>query len=201
MKQKKIISFIAIILAVLFLLGGIHLYRQHTHLYQYMLSIEEEQQALYEHVAVPKYEKVIEKVMTGSQVWRQIQERAQDTVVQVFTQIAAIDMLLPFKTPKQGSAHGSGFFINEEGDIITNAHVVAQARSVWIQIPSLGKRIIDVEVVSISPDRDLALLRVKDGGKEVIRQELGSIPFLSLGDSDLVLWNCGSPKCWLCNSG
>ncbi len=186
MEQKKIITYAAIIMGILLFFAGALLYRQHINLYRYVVSLEEEQQALYEHVSTPKYEKVVEKVMTGSQIWRQIQDLAQDTVVQVFTQIAAIDILQPFKTPKQGSAYGSGFFINDDGDIVTNAHVVAQARSVWIQIPSLGKRIIDVEVVSISPERDLALLRVKGDGIEVIRQELGSIPYLQLGDSDLV---------------
>src|SRR5207249_4901678 len=78
------------------------------------------------------------------------------------------------------------FFINDEGDLITNAHVVNQAPTVWIQIPSLGKQIIDVDVLSVSPERDLALLRVKPEGLKTIRAALGSIPYLSFGDSDTV---------------
>ncbi len=129
---------------------------------------------------------VIEKVVSMGQLWRPVQERVHDTVVQVFTQIAAVDLLQPYKTPSQGAAYGSGFFINEQGDLITNAHMVSQARAVWIQIPSLGRRIIDVEVVGMSPDRDLALLRVTDEGLDIIRKELGAVPYLPLGDSDLL---------------
>ena len=99
-------------------------------------------------------------MLSTNQLWRPVQERVKDTVVQVFAQIAELDLLQPYKTPTQASAIGSGFFINDEGDLITNAHVVDQAKAVWIQIPSLGKRIIDVDVISVSPERDLALLRV-----------------------------------------
>ena len=70
--------------------------------------------------------------------------------------------------------------------MITNAHVINQSRTVWIQIPSLGRRIIDIEVIGMTPDRDLALCRVKPDGLEVIRSALGSVPFLPLGDSDMV---------------
>jgi len=128
----------------------------------------------------------VEKIISTSQAWRPIQDSVTDTVVQVFAQIAEIDLLQPYKTPHQGSACGSGFFINETGDIITNAHVIDQARSVWIQIPTLGKRIIDVDVISVSPERDIALLRVTPDGLDLIKQVLGKIPYLPLGDSDMI---------------
>lgn len=127
---------------------------------------------------------VVEKVVTKGEAWRPIQERVKDTVVQVFSQIAEFNFLEPYKTPAQYSAFGSAFFINDQGDLLTNAHVVNQAKVIWIQIPSLGKRDIDVEVISVSPERDLALLRVKPEGLELIRSVLGSVPYLPLGDSD-----------------
>lgn len=129
---------------------------------------------------------IIEKIVSKSEVWRPIQQQVKDTVVQVFSQIAEFDFLQPYKTPAQYSASGSAFFINEQGDLITNAHVVDQARAVWAQIPSLGKRIINLEVVGVCPDRDIALLRVFPEDVAMLRQELGRIPFLPLGDSDLV---------------
>src|SRR5260221_948383 len=129
---------------------------------------------------------VAEHVITSSQLWRPVQDRVRDTVVQLFVQLSAIDLLEPYKTPQQGSACGSGFFINDEGYLITNAHVVISAKTIWGQIPSLGKHIIDMDVVGISPERDLALLRVTEEGRELITRELGGIPYLPLGDSDLV---------------
>ena len=124
-------------------------------------------------------------VMRG-QPWRPVQEKVRDTVVQIFSQIAEFDWQLPFRTPNQYSARGSGFFINAKGDIVTNAHVVDQAISAWIQIPSFGKRPIEVRILSICPERDLALLRVADEDLALIQQTLGTIPYLELGDSDLV---------------
>ena len=111
---------------------------------------------------------------------------ARDTVVQVFAQIAELDLMQPYKTPTQYGSRGSGFFINEHGHIITNAHVIDQAHAIWIQIPSLGKRLINVIVVGICPERDIALLRVADEDVDYIRSELGYIPYLVLGDSDKV---------------
>lgn len=129
---------------------------------------------------------VIEKVVSTAQLWRPIQEKVCDTVVQIFAHVSAIDLLKPYAPPTQGQVAGSGFFINDQGDIITNAHVVNQGESFWVQIPSLGKRIIDVELISISPERDLAVLRATPKSLEIIREELGAVPFLPLGDSDLI---------------
>jgi len=129
---------------------------------------------------------VVENVVTNIQAWRAVQDRVRDTVVQLFAQVHAIDLLEPYKTPQQGTACGSGFFISDEGYLITNAHVVMSAKTVWGQIPSLGKCIIDMDVIGISPERDLALLRVTQQGRELITKQLGGIPYLLLGDSDLV---------------
>lgn len=126
------------------------------------------------------------KIITSAQLWRPVQEKVKDTVVQIFSQVAAMDLLQPYKTPAQGSVYGSGFFINDKGEIITNAHVVDQAKAVWVQIPSLGKRIIDVDVVGINPDRDLALLRVIPQDLQVIKEILGAVPYLPLGNSDTI---------------
>jgi hypothetical protein len=46
------------------------------------------------------------------------------------------------------------------------------AKTVWGQIPSLGKHIIDMDVIGMSPERDLALLRVTEEGRELISREL-----------------------------
>ncbi len=129
---------------------------------------------------------IIEKIVAKSEVWRPIQQQVKDTVVQVFSQISEIDLLQPYKTPAQYSSSGSAFFISEDGELLSNAHVVDQAKALWIQIPSLGKRIIQVEVVGVSPERDIALLRVLPEDVKVIRNALGRIPYLPLGDSDLV---------------
>ena len=118
--------------------------------------------------------------------WRPVQEKIKDTVVQIFSQVAEFDWLQPYRTPNQYSTRGSGFFINDQGCIITNAHVIDQALGVWIQIPSLGRRLIGVRVVSICPERDIALLCINNEDLDYVKQNLGSIPFLPLGNSDFI---------------
>jgi len=129
---------------------------------------------------------IIERVVTSSQLWRPVQDMVQDTVVQVFSHISALDILRPYSQPAQGSAAGSGFIISKDGYIITNAHVVNQAHSLWVQIPSLGKEILDVELIGVSPERDLALLQLTPESRQKIEAELGEIPYLMLGDSNTV---------------
>ncbi len=131
---------------------------------------------------------IVERVISSSQLWRPVQDKVKDTVVQVFSHVVAPDLILPYAPPSQGGMNGTAFFISDEGHMVTNSHVVAngQAKMVYIQVPSLGKQIIDAEIVGISPDRDLALLKVSDEGLELIRKELGSVPYLPLGNSDLV---------------
>lgn len=121
-----------------------------------------------------------------AQPWRPVQEQVRDTVVQIFSHIAALDIFQPYKTPDQYGASGTGFFIDDQGYIITNAHVVDQAQMVVIQIPSLGKQLLPVDIVGVCPERDLALIRVTEEGRAYIKEHLGSIPYLSLGDSDSV---------------
>lgn len=125
-------------------------------------------------------------VFAHSKVWRDVQKKASDTVVQVFVNSASFNWEEPYKTPKQRKSYGSGFFIDEQGHIVTNYHVVDEAVGIKIQIPSFGKEQFKVEVVGVSPDRDLALLKISKGAFKVITKKLGKIPFLPLGDSDKI---------------
>lgn len=179
------IALLALIIIVPALgLGGYLLYLEQQKVADTIAHMHDASIELAKQIDIPT--QIIEKVVSKTVLWRPIQEQVKDTVVQVFSQIAEFDMLQPYRTPQQYSAVGSGFFINEQGDLITNAHVINQARSVWIQIPSLGRRIIDVEVIGMTPDRDIALLRVKPEGLELIKSMLGGVPCLTLGDSDSV---------------
>jgi serine protease Do len=176
---------ISIFIVIILFLGTFVFY-----LYRNQLKLEHQwEQSQQKNLFVPLNQNnnhISENLISTAQLWRPVQDRIRDTVIQLFVQISAIDLLEPYKTPQQGTACGSGFFINDQAYIITNAHVINSAKSIWGQLPSLGKRIIDIEVVGISFERDLALLRVTEASREMITRELGGIPYLPLGDSDLV---------------
>jgi serine protease Do len=177
--NKQVILNVVVIMAIVGITTGFIFYK-------YQLLEQQVEEMKQSRIVTQNKPTVIETPVAAAQIWRPIQEKVKDTVVQIFSQVAEIDLLQPYKTPAQGVACGSGFFINDQGDIITNAHVIDQARSVWIQIPSLGKRIIDVEVIGISPERDIALLRLMPESLALIKRELSKVPYLPLGDSDLV---------------
>ena len=122
----------------------------------------------------------------GSVDWSRVHTTVRNTVVQVMVHSAVFNWLEPYKTPQQRMGSGSGFFIDESGLLITNAHVIDQFRAVYIQIPHFGKRRFDVDVIGVCPDRDLALLKVIPEDLAIIVRGLGKVPVLKFGDSDLV---------------
>lgn len=128
-----------------------------------------------------------EVAVERSGVWRQVQDRAKDTVVQVFVQTASFNWLEPYKSPNQNKSCGSGFFIDEDGHIVSNFHVIDDAVDIKIQIPTLGKEQFDVEVVGVCPDRDISLLKLTSESYEKIKTSLGKVPFLEFGSSDQVV--------------
>ncbi|MCK4517463.1 trypsin-like peptidase domain-containing protein [Candidatus Babeliales bacterium] len=131
---------------------------------------------------------IISSATTTATTWMDVQKSVRNTVVKVISDVAAFNWLEPYKTPESGQGTGSGFFINDDGDIVTNYHVVSQAKQIQIEIPILGAERVDVSIVGVSPERDLALLRLSSQAKEKIKRELeGKIPFLKFGNSDAVV--------------
>ena len=127
-----------------------------------------------------------------------LKEKAQNAVVKIeFTDIRNKEVvkLNPGKSEEYYSGseppHGSGFFISDN-EIVTNAHVVEQARrgSIRIKTPSTGNVEFRADVVGVgnSEEIDLAILRLPDD--EVLRLKrrsgLDAIPRLAFGDSDLI---------------
>jgi S1-C subfamily serine protease len=85
-----------------------------------------------------------------------------------------------------GAAEGSGFVLDAEGRIVTNAHVVTdesggpreEAKEVFVEFPD--RNVLAAEIVGFDPFADVALLEVEPGGLELHPLELGD-------DRDLVV--------------
>lgn len=103
----------------------------------------------------------------------QIYERSNGGVVFIQARIGA-QQRSPFGLPQpQGVATGTGFLIDGEGHIVTNAHVVENA--VEVALRADDDQVIPAEVVGLDISTDLAVLRVDP-------QALGARP-LPLGDA------------------
>ncbi|MEK3884678.1 trypsin-like peptidase domain-containing protein [Paenibacillus sp. PL2-23] len=57
-------------------------------------------------------------------------------------------------------SQGSGFLYNNSGDLLTNAHVVSGVRHV--RVKTSDARVLEGEVIGISTDTDIAVVRVKE---------------------------------------
>lgn len=125
-------------------------------------------------------------IIQEQESWLHIEEMVRDTVVQIFAQVVRFNWLEPYKVEEEFEQRATGFLINDKGDIVTNAHVVDQAKRLWVQIPAFGRHTMHVDIIGFCPDRDIALLRIAQNDLAQVRAELGAIPYLSLGDSDQV---------------
>jgi S1-C subfamily serine protease len=74
------------------------------------------------------------------------------------------------------SGMGSGFIINEDGEIVTNKHVIAGSTKLHVTLSD--QKQYDAEVLGIDSRDDLAILKINAGHK---------LPSLTLGDSDKLL--------------
>jgi len=70
---------------------------------------------------------------------------------------------------------GSGFIINDEGFIITNHHVIANATEILVTLSDNNKKEYEAKLIGSDANTDLALIKIET------KKEL---PFVVLGDSD-----------------
>ena len=107
---------------------------------------------------------------------RAIYERYSPGVVFIQARVVG-EQRSPFGVvPRQGLSTGTGFLIDDEGHIVTNAHVMEGAAQVGLRMAD--DRVLPAELVGLDLSTDLAVLRVDPG-------ELDAEP-LPLGDSDAV---------------
>lgn len=74
-----------------------------------------------------------------------------------------------------GSRQGSGFLVSADGRILTNHHVMRDARTARVKLPS-GDVYEEVKVLAMDARRDIAILQIAGF----------DLPFLEMGNSDSV---------------
>jgi len=87
--------------------------------------------------------------------------------------------------PRQGMSQGSGFFVSQDGYVVTNNHVVQNA--VEVQLVTDDGKTLAAKVIGTDPRTDLALLKVTDGGNYPFVQLASGKP--RIGDWVLAVGN------------
>ena len=80
----------------------------------------------------------------------------------IISQKIQIDWTHPYKNKKEVKSIGTGFFIDNKGHLLTNNHVIVDSKKIYIEIPYLGSKKIEVKVINLCPKLDIALLKTVD---------------------------------------
>lgn len=64
-----------------------------------------------------------------------------------------------FNTPRSYRSSGSGFVISEDGEIVTNYHVVGNSKELYVTF--INRKSVKAELVGGDPKTDIALLRIQ----------------------------------------
>ncbi len=93
----------------------------------------------------------------------------------IFREFFGDDFFSPYQMqPQPQQSSGSGVIVNEEGFIVTNNHVVANATELEVTLPD--KRTFSAKVIGTDPSTDLAVIKIDAKGLNP----------LSFGNSDQV---------------
>ena len=113
--------------------------------------------------------------------------RAQPSVVTIHTDEATAGRV-------QDEGAGTGVIITSEGDILTNAHVVAAAQTVRVTLDD--GTTYPADVIGSFPNADVAMLRTR-GASDLIAAQLGNSADARVGDEVVAIGNAlnlGSPS-------
>ena len=97
----------------------------------------------------------------------------------------------PFGLPDQGGgiATGSGFVLDKDGYILTNAHVVEDAREVGVRFTEESD-LVKAQVVGADLSSDLAVLKVNpDDAPKLVPLKLGDSADMRVGDPVIAIGN------------
>jgi S1-C subfamily serine protease len=86
------------------------------------------------------------------------------------------------------AGQGSGFVLNGEGEIITNAHVVSEGRGgdlseaeqVFVEFGDRNR--VPADVLGVDPFADVALLKINPAGLDLVPLELGDDSHIQVGE-------------------
>jgi S1-C subfamily serine protease len=119
-----------------------------------------------------------------TQILTEVYRKVNPSVVNV-TNLARLELFAEEEVIPQGE--GSGFMWDEQGHIVTNAHVVEGADEV--QITLHDGLTLPAQVVGVDLDSDLAVVKIDPRGLELRSVELGDIDEVVVGQRAIAIGN------------
>ena len=139
---------------------------------------------------------------TETNLFRTIARQQNPTVVAILTttwrdpaspeDAEWFERFFSLAVPRGPQAHreiGSGFLISPDGDILTNDHVVADADVIEVRLMGRETTTYAATVVGRDPVSDSALIRLKDGPRDLPVAILGDSDALQTGDWVMAIGN------------
>lgn len=108
-------------------------------------------------------------------------KKIYNSIVKIVTSDVIFDTNIPYNIIKQQKSIGAGFYIDNEGHILTAAHCVKNTIDITINIPKYGKKNFKGEIICVYPDFDLAIIKIIDY-KINYNLTLGDSDKLNIGD-------------------
>ena len=120
---------------------------------------------------------------TDEKINVEVFEKVHPAVVNIVTTTLSMNFWLEI-IPREGQ--GSGFIIDRKGYILTNNHVVAEARKITVTL-SNGKK-IPAALVGRDPATDLAVIKIPEQHVEVVTN-LGNSDRIRVGQKAIAIGN------------
>ncbi len=114
----------------------------------------------------------------------QVYQRVGPGVVNIVSVVVKYDF---FYNPIPQKGTGSGAVIDEKGYIITNSHVIQNARSLEVTLADGSKW--PAELIGSDPDNDLAVIRIKAPPEKISVITMGESSKLRIGQKVLAIGN------------
>lgn len=111
----------------------------------------------------------------------------EPVVVSIYTTRRPVPERLPVGPSRFADSVGSGIVLTTEGVVLTNHHVVENAKGIWVRL--YDGRTFRATVVGTDPPTDLALLKVGGVGVPLVAAALGDSDALEVGDWVLAVGN------------
>ncbi|MGW6129504.1 trypsin-like peptidase domain-containing protein [Cellulomonas sp. NPDC055163] len=92
-------------------------------------------------------------------------------------------------TTQQGGSQGSGVLVDEDGNIVTNNHVVAGAGEGEVRVTLSDGRIFPASIVGTDPTTDLAVIRLDDAPDDLTPAAFGDSDDVTVGEAVLAVGN------------